>query len=100
MEKKGSDEKVKKPDTRYSCAMQTRRWYAYHELVGQLDVVEEVSEDADEGRGADPEADEEQHVVVPEVLRRGAVGPVDQQPRRAAASIRWNGRPQRRFNSY
>lgn len=60
----------------------------YHQLISQLDVVQKISQDADERRCADPKADKEQHVVVPEVLRWGAVGAVDQQPWRTASEPR------------
>ena len=57
----------------------------YHQLVSQLDVVQKISQDADERRCADPKADKEQHVIVPEILRWGAVGAIDQQPWRTAS---------------
>jgi len=57
----------------------------YHQLISQLDVVQKISQDADERGCADPKADEEQHVVVPEILRWGAVGAVNQQPWRTAS---------------
>ena len=60
----------------------------YHQLVSQLDVVQKISQDADERRCADPKADKEQHVIVPEILRWGAVGAIDQQPWRTASEPR------------
>lgn len=60
----------------------------YHQLISQLDVVQKISQDADERRRTDPEADKEQHVIVPEILRWGAVGAIDQQPWRTASEPR------------
>lgn len=60
----------------------------YHQLISQLDVVQKISQDADERRRADPKANKEQHVVVPEILCWGAVGAIDQQPWRTASEPR------------
>ena len=60
----------------------------YHQLISQLDVVQQISKNAYERRRTDPEADKEKNIVVPEFLRRRAIRSIYKQPWWTAEEMR------------